>query len=1108
MMDQDELIKVFVEESIQHLESIEPDLLEMEKSIDNIDSKIINGIFRAVHSIKGASGFFGLQNIGNLSHVMENLLSLLREGNIKASPEFIDALFSGIDALRAMFDDIGNSENFNIQPEIDRLTTILNPSEEMSGDVLEQQDSNLESNYDNIAQDYSNAGQKISNVSFRSTKEEQIITVKEKTPTGQEPRTFDVAKNELDKFVRNRLCLYTITVYLKKDLTQKGKTPLDLINSIVSNGDLIESRLDIDMIQGLSDCLDNEIKFVFAFATFLEEESLPNVLGIPKERIIPIDIDADNQVENFEQTKQEKIEPNNPNEIKPGLKISQTKDVTEESKKPKPQIKKQQQFTPPIEPELKISKPKDVTEESNQQLEITKQQQSTPPIEFEFKNTNTIQTEEKIKVGVNFLNDLVNLAGEMVLGRNQLNQIAMPLIKDTPGLNSAIQHISRITTEMQEKIMQMRMQPVSMIFGKFQRIVRDLAKQLNKEIRLVTYGEDVELDKSIIEALSDPLTHLIRNSVDHGIEQADYREKSGKPRQGTIQLKAYHQAGHVYIDIIDDGSGINCKFVGEKAVEKEIITKEQMSEMGEKELMMLIFKPGFSTAKQVSAVSGRGVGMDVVMTNIKQLGGTVDINSTLYEGTTISLVLPLTLAIVSGLVIQTGGQCFILPQANIDELVLIDPDEIKNRIELVQKSLILRLRNMLLPLISLKDVLNINDNKKETIDISSSTEPARIIVIKHGTSQFGLLVDAVENIEEIVVKPLPRYLKSQKCFSGASIMGNGSVSLILDAAGIFEKAKLHHIDLEKYRRKSKAEIKHKTDTKHDGKDLQTLLLFNNNTPERFALPLELISRIERIKASTIEMIKDQQYLQYQGAKLRLVFLEDYLPITRPERLPDQTIGVIVPKQMKYPMGIIIHNVEGTINAVVDIDTKSIAAPGLFGSAILENRITLLPDMYRLFELAAPEWYRNKSISKSNSDLKKVLIVEDTPFFRMVERDYLTSAGYDVLEAENGKQALEILYEQKVDGVILDIVMPEMDGWQTIRAIRSDIRLKDLPVMAVTSLAEDIDPQKGFKAGFTQWEAKLNKERLLDKLSKMLEDNRVDRKNKLDHEMKYQKEVAL
>ncbi|SLM30074.1 putative CheA signal transduction histidine kinases [Desulfamplus magnetovallimortis] len=1191
MMDQDELIAVFVEESIQHLESIEPDLLTMEQDLDNIDPDRVNGIFRAVHSIKGASGFFGLHKIGTLSHVMENLLSLLREEKMSVTTEFIDALFSGIDALRTMFDDVGNSEQIDIETQIDQLTSLLNASTSnpltfntsplsslplthatSNPSPLNQSESEVsesnslatdplatshDSTTDKIGTDKAgtdkigtdkagtdkagtdkggkevvmhqkSVGNKNAQGCQGITLESKIVTVKEKAETGKHSRTFDIPENMLDRFLKNGQWLYTITVYVKKDLTDKGKTPLDLINAIVSTGELIESRLDIDSIHGLLDCLDNEITFVFAFATILEKEFLPLALDIPEEQIQVIDTGQSHSLSQIETSTQ--IE-------------SQT--IIEETieAEPKGQIVEKTETEPKEQIEAKTEKKLQTPAESKTETEpkarLERKKQIVPNIsmEKELKTSHPIQTEEKIRVGVTFLNDLVNLAGEMVLGRNQLNQITMPLVKETPGLNSVIQHISRITTEMQEKIMQMRMQPVSMIFGKFQRVVRDLAKKLNKEIKLVTHGEDVELDKSIIEALSDPLTHLIRNSVDHGIESPEDREKAGKPRQGSIQLKAYHQAGHVYIDIIDDGGGIDCTLVGEKAVEKELITREQMEEMGEKELASLIFKPGFSTAKQISAVSGRGVGMDVVMTNIKQLGGTVDIESTLLEGTTISLVLPLTLAIVSGLVIRTAGQHFILPEANIDELVRIKPDEIESRIDYIQNSCVLRLREMLLPLISLGDVLGLNHNsfviksdnsgkdqiekekqikqhryttkqptKNKQIQISKQTDPMRVakqtdpmrvLVIKHGNSQFGLQVDAVENIEEIVVKPLPRYLKNQKCFSGASIMGNGSVSLILDAAGLFEKAKLHHIDLDRYRKKNRV------DTRQDGKDIQTLLLFTNNTSERFALPLELISRIERIKASSIESIKDEQYLQYQGQKLRLVFLEDYLPVSRPERSPDDTIGVIVPKQMKHPMGIVIHLVEGTINAVVDIDTRSIMAPGLFGSAILENKITLLPDMYRLFELAAPEWYLHRSVLKGKGDgnegrdkTQKILIVEDTPFFRMIEKDYLTSSGYDVLEAENGRQALSILSEQAVDGVILDIIMPEMDGWQTIRAIRADSRLKDLPVMAVTSLAEDIDPGEGLKAGFTQWEAKLNKERLLEKLAHMLKQG-----------AKHEKEVA-
>ncbi|MFO7752862.1 MAG: chemotaxis protein CheW, partial [Desulfobacteraceae bacterium] len=561
--------------------------------------------------------------------------------------------------------------------------------------------------------------------------------------------------------------------------------------------------------------------------------------------------------------------------------------------------------------------------------------------------------------------------------------------------------------------------------------------------------------------------------------------KLGKPRQGTIELRAYHQAGHVYIDITDDGGGIDGPAVGQKAVEKELLTKDQIMEMGEKELAKLIFKPGFSTAKEVSDVSGRGVGMDVVMTNIHELGGTVDIDTELHRGTTISLVLPLTLAIVSGLVISGSGQYFILPEANIDELVRIKPDEMKKRINVVQNSPVLRLRDILLPLISLKKVLGLDRDTENGEDFEDRTEPLRILVIKHGSSRFGLIVDSVENIEEIVVKPLPRYLSKQKCFSGTSIMGTGSISMILDVAGLFEKAKLHHVEM-KIQRKERV-----TETRSIEKDIQTLLLFDNNTAEQFALPLELITRIEKVKHSEIEKVKDQHYLQYQGDKLRLIFLEDHLPVEKPDRSREDTIGVIVPKLMKHPMGIVISSVKETIHTEVEIDTHSITSPGLFGSAILDGRITLLPDMYRLFEIAAPEWYEDGNGEKTAAASgKRILIVEDTPFFRMVEKDYLISSGYEVLEAENGKQALDILSREIVDGVILDIVMPEMDGWQTIRAIRSDGRLKGLPVMAVTSLAEDVESEERSKReGFDRWEAKLNKERLLEKLSEMLKRKR-------------------
>ena len=390
---------------------------------------------------------------------------------------------------------------------------------------------------------------------------------------------------------------------------------------------------------------------------------------------------------------------------------------------------------------------------------------------------------------------MVNLAGELVLGRNQLLQICQPLVKEVAGLNGVLQHISRITTEMQEKIMQLRMQPVAIIFSKFTRVVRDLSHKLNKEVKLEIYGEDVELDKTIIEGLSDPLTHLIRNSVDHGIELPEERVANGKSANGTIKLQAYHQGGMVHIEVIDDGKGVDPAIVGKKAIEKGLITKDNLEVMTEKDIVKLIFKPGFSTATTVSDVSGRGVGMDVVMTNIDQLGGTVDVESKKGEGTKVSIVLPLTLAIVSGLIVEVKKQRFIIPEINVEELVRIIPEEKKELVNNVQETYVLHLRETLLPLLNLSEALGMENSDDLLQQIANPDKSFEVIVIRHGEGVFCIVVDDIVKIEEIVVKPLPHYLKRMKTFSGATILGDGTVALILDIVGIAEKMSVDKFEL-------------------------------------------------------------------------------------------------------------------------------------------------------------------------------------------------------------------------------------------------------------------------------------------------------------------------
>ncbi len=1042
MIGQDELLTSFVEESLFNLQSAEPDLLKLEKKADEIDSETVNSIFRKIHSVKGAAGFFGFKNIGSLSHVMESLLSLLRNGEIKPETELIDALLSGVDVLKAMVEDIESSEAMDVQTEIETLQRLLDKS---GGSTA------------------------------------KTITVQKKpTDSKKEPGIgkFQISEKDLKYYIAKGYYIYAIKIYLNKDLRNKGNTPFSFINTMESLGQYIDSFLNIGNVSGLSDCLENDLAFDFLFATVLEPDLVPKGLELPEDRVSIIDLDHFIKTAGEEAgagPQKDEISKTTPADSAP-IEKKAAETETPPVRQPESQLSNiAETDTRPVPGEPETPKPAERIEDSRPG--------EVPPEPADGgadKIAHSIYAEEKIRVGVNFLNDLVNLAGELVLGRNQLMQATLPLVKTTPGLNPVLQHISRVTSEMQEKIMQMRMQPISLIISKFHRLVRSMAKSLKKEIRLVTYGEDVELDKTIIEGLSDPLTHLIRNAIDHGIEEPDEREQAGKPRQGTVELHAYHQGGQVHLKISDDGKGLDGGEIGRIAVEKGIVTNEQISAMTETDLVKLIFKPGFSTAEKVTDVSGRGVGMDVVLTNIEHMGGTVDIDSKPGEGTVITLMLPLTLAIVSGLLIQEGGHFFILPEGDIDELVRVKPEEIRSKIDIVQNALVLRLRDMLPPLISLSQVLGLSE--ESVLNFSELKEPLRILILRYGKHRFGLIVDTIVSIEEIVVKPLPRYLKKMKCFSGVSILGNGTVSLILDISGIVKKAAIDQIKI------TDAEAAARTEKSADlEKDIQTLLLFDNNTPEQFALPLELISRIERTKLSRIEKIKDKQFLQYHGKKLRLVFLEDYLPVTRPERSSDDMIGVIVPKQLQNPMGIVIHRVINTVNTAVELDTKTISSPGLFGSSVINDRITLIPDMYKLFELVAPEWYvgKNQDVKKKKSR-PKILLVEDTPFFRMVESEYLTSAGYDVVTAENGRIAMQVLDEQKVDGVVLDIIMPKMDGWEVIKAIRSDERLKNLPVMAVSSLSDDASIQEGLKAGFNEWESKLNKTSLLSKLESILQ----------------------
>jgi two-component system chemotaxis sensor kinase CheA len=684
----------------------------------------------------------------------------------------------------------------------------------------------------------------------------------------------------------------------------------------------------------------------------------------------------------------------------------------------------------------------------------------------------SLNYDDTVRVHISLLNNLLDLASEMVLGRNQLLRILESQRKKIAGLNAVLQNIDSITTELQEKIMQTRMHPVDNVFKKFPRFIRELSSKLNKEIDLKMSGGEVELDKSIIEALGDPLTHLIRNAVDHGIEPPEVRDTEGKPRTGTVYLHAYHEGGHVIIDVMDDGMGINTESIKNTAIQKGLYTQSEIAQMHERELLTLLFNPGFSTAAKITDLSGRGVGMDVVKTNIEKMGGSIEIMTSPGEGTTFRLTLPLTLAIISSLIVEVNGQKFALPQVNLQGLVRIKPGDPVRRIERVRNTEVLRLRDRLLPIVHLNKLLGIRNNRPESGVI-------RVLVIKSGSKRFGLVVDSIHDGEEILVKPIPRYLNSCQCYSGVTIMGDGRTAMILDAGGIAARAGLKFAENNSENMDSSAVYSDENITER-----QNLLLFKCSGPESFGIDLSMVARVEKICDSQIEIIGDKEYIQYRGEALRVIRLEDYLPVARVKN-DAEILHVIIPKLVKYPMGILIEKIHDTMESKIVFNQEDIKARGIIGSAILNSRIVLFINIYELFELAAPDKYLSDSAAPS--DIKKtILLAEDTPFFAKIGKKYIESAGYNVLEAANGKEAWDILQNSRVDALVSDIEMPLMDGFELIRRIRSDSSLAWLPTVALTSKSDQRSVEKGMRYGFDFYEIKLDRERLLEKIKLALQ----------------------
>jgi two-component system chemotaxis sensor kinase CheA len=539
--------------------------------------------------------------------------------------------------------------------------------------------------------------------------------------------------------------------------------------------------------------------------------------------------------------------------------------------------------------------------------------------------------DQSIRVDVQLLDTLMNLVGELVLNRNQLLQRTKQT--QDSGLVATLQRLDLITTELQDGVMQMRMQPIGNAWAKYPRFVRDLAKLCGKEVGLQMYGHETELDKTLLEAVKDPLNHIVRNAIDHGIESPQVRDSRGKDRKGLVSLNAYHESGQVIIEVTDDGYGIDPIGVRDLAVAHGVITEARAKKMSPREMAELVFAPGFSTAETVSNLSGRGVGMDVVRTNIEQIGGTVDLQSSFGEGTTVRLKIPLTLAIIPALGVRCEGANFAIPQVSLLELVRLDGGPYS--VESVHGAPVYRLRGTLLPLVFLNQQLS-----------DSHVEPSgdHIVVLQSGDGTFGLVVDEVEGTSEIVVKPLGKLLRNIAVFSGATIMGDGHIALILDVVGIAAQAGLgneHHASNEKT----------DLDQEMPVADAQPLLLFQLSSARTFALPLSQVARVEEFDSAAIERSGGEDVVQCRDQILPLRHVADVLEGgRRPDRAPDKPVRVIVYNRDDRDVGLVVGTIADIVHQHLTVTvTGDVEAPGLSGSAVIDGVVTDVVDIDGLLE---------------------------------------------------------------------------------------------------------------------------------------------------------------
>lgn len=685
-MDVSQYLEIFIDETKEHLQNLNEQLLIIEKEPDNTDT--INEIFRAAHSLKGMAGTMGYKRMQKLTHQMENVFSEIRNGKMKVDANLVDILFQCLDALEEYLD--------NIQEAADEGTNDNEP-------ILKELDAILN-------------GESAKQVEEESQKEENADKPKDGDGDIRKYKEFvysDFEIHAVQEAFDKGLKVYAITVQVDETCLLKAARAFLVFKSLESVGEIIKSQPSVQDIE------DEKFDQMFSIC-IISDNPLDKVIGVIK----------------------------NVSEIKEavGEEISKIEDI-----KPKEET--------------------EVKEEKNAETAATdtKKPEAKKPA-AKPKTGGKPVVNRSVRVDIEKLDVLMNLVSELIIAKNGLISTSSDGTgNNSQSFNEQIEYLERVTTNLHESVMKVRMMPIETVTQKFPRMIRDLSKKLDKKMELVMTGEDTELDRTVIDEIGDPLMHLLRNSADHGLESAEVRAQRGKPEVGTVKLDAYQDGNNVIIEVSDDGNGIDVEAVRNKALEKGSITQEQADAMTDKEVIDLLFRPSFSTAKKVTDVSGRGVGLDVVKSKVEALGGDIEVKTQLGEGSTFVIRLPLTLAIIQALMVELGEEKYAISLGSIQTIEDIPVEDIKY----VQTKEVINLRGTVIPLIRLDSVLDIESKEKP--------DSLTVVIVKKGDKLAGMVVDRLLGQQEIVIKSLGKYISnSSKIISGATILGNGEVALIID----------------------------------------------------------------------------------------------------------------------------------------------------------------------------------------------------------------------------------------------------------------------------------------------------------------------------------------